>query len=98
MARARMTPWKLLLDPRTKQNLRLRSAAHGVYRSVFVRSLINGERPGSEPGSLAAMADAWWDSRSPGRRIAIYRNHVSSLVDTDDPADQPSIFDAEETP
>lgn len=92
-----MRPWKLLLDERTARNLQIRAAAHGVKRPVFVRALINAERPGADPGSEAALADAWWDSRSPKRRAAIWRNHASTSGDDTVPEDQLTIFDQEPT-
>lgn len=96
--RERMRRWMLGLDPRTARNLTLKAAAHGVTRPVYVRSLINGERPGALPGSQAALADAWWDSRSPARRAAIWRNHAATAESADPtPADQMTIFD-QETP
>lgn len=97
--RPKMRRWVLRLDERTDRRLRLRAAAHGVSMAVYVRALINGERPGAEPGSAAAQADAWWDSRSPKRRVAIYRNHVTASSRGDDSDDdQLTIFDHEDGP
>lgn len=95
--RTRMRRWTMGLDPRTETALRIKAAAHGVTRPAFVRSLINGDRPGATPGSDAALADAWWDTRSPTRRVSIWRNHAS-VTDDEPPADQLTIFDSEETP
>lgn len=95
--RPRMKRWPLLLDDLTRRNLDIRAAAHGVKRPVFVRALINGHRPGADPGSLAAQADAWWDSRSPERRISIWRNHASAATrEAHEPDDQLTIFDSQE--
>lgn len=97
--RPQMRRWVLRLDEVSRRNLDLRAAAHGVKRPVFVRALINGHRPGAEPGSLAAQADAWWDSRSPERRISIWRNHATtSAREAAEHDDQLSIFDPEEEP
>jgi hypothetical protein len=73
-----MRPWRILLDKATRRNLDVKSKAHGVSRPDFVRALINGHRPGAVPGSPAALADAWWDSRTPARRVSIWRNHATT--------------------
>lgn len=90
------------LDPETDRLLTLKASAHGVSRAAFVRAAINGSRPGAEPGTMAARADAWWDSRTPKRRAAIWRNHTTTTTDGADehPEDQSTIFDVlpEETP
>lgn len=93
LRRARMRRWPMGLDPRTEANLRLKASAHGVSRPAYVRALINGERPGAAPGSEAALADAWWDSRSPKRRAAIWRNHANAAAAEGAPEDQLTIFD-----
>lgn len=75
-----MKRWVLGLDPVTEANLALRAKAHGVSRPEYVRALINGQRPGAQPGSLVAKADAWWDHRSPSRRVSIWRNHAAATT------------------
>lgn len=92
--RQRMRPWKIGLDPRTRANLDRKARAHGVSRPAYVRSLINGERPGAEPGTTVALADSWWDSRTPARRVSIFRNHANA-PEKAKPDDQLSIDDIE---
>lgn len=75
-----MKPWKLGLDAETERNLNLRAKAHRVSRPVFVRALINGHRPGAVAGTEVALADAWWDARSPSRRVSIWRNHAAATT------------------
>jgi hypothetical protein len=95
--RVRLLQRRFGLDPETDRLLTIKARAHGVSRAAFVRAAINGSRPGAEPGSLAAAADQWWDSRTPTRRAAIYRNHANAAAEQEVPADQLTIFDAEET-
>lgn len=90
-----MTRWALHLDAESRANLALRARAHGVTRPAYVRALINGRRPGAEPGSEAALADRWWDSRSPSRRVSIWRNHAAAGTnDLAEESGQLSIDDA----
>lgn len=84
------------LDPATDRLLTVKARAHGVSRAAYVRAAINGHRPGADPGSPAALADAWWDSRKPSRRAAIHRNHAAAPAEDDRPDDQLTIFDAQE--
>jgi hypothetical protein len=93
MRRPPMRPFRLLLDPVTRSRLRSRAKAHGVTQSAFLRALINNHRPGATPGSDVAAADAWWDSRSPARRVSIHRNHAARASVDDGNADQLTIFD-----
>jgi hypothetical protein len=65
------------LDDATLTNLRVKAKAHGVTQVEYVRSLINGTRPGDVPGSLAAQASHWWDTRKPDRRVSVWQNHAS---------------------
>lgn len=76
-ARPKRRRWPVLLSAEEWARLTARAAAHRVSRPDFVRSLISGHHPGAQPGTEAAAADAWWDSRSPNRRVAIWRNHTS---------------------
>jgi len=92
--RERMLPWKLYLDTRTRRNLALRAASHGVTRPDYVRALINGDLPGSKPGTDVALADAWWASRKPARRESIWRNHSTASSIEDASGDQLTIEDA----
>lgn len=94
-----MKPWKLGLDAETERNLNLKAKAHRVSRPVLVRALINGTRPGAVKGSDVALADAWWDSRSPSRRVNIWRNHVAAanIAVTSGITGQLSIEDALKT-
>lgn len=87
------------LNAAERATLAARAAAHGVSRPAYIRALIMGHRPGAEPGTAAAAADAWWDSRSPARRISIHRNHASAgTVEPDELGGQTTIFDVEEAP
>lgn len=90
--RSRMRKFPVGLDPETAAKLRRDAAAHGVSQAEYVRSLINQRRPGAKPGTVAAAADAWWDSRSPKRRISVYRNHCAANDDETDPY-QLTIFE-----
>lgn len=81
------------LDAATEAALREQARRHGVTQGAIVRARITGARPGATPGSDAAKADHWWDSRAPKRRVSIYRNHVADHSDTDHDAEQPTIFD-----
>lgn len=65
-------------DEATLANLRMKAKAHGVSQVEFVRAQINGTRPGARPGSLAAAADRWWDTRKPARRISVWQNHATT--------------------
>lgn len=74
--------------------LTTRARAHGVTRPDLVRSLIMGSRPGSNPGTEVGMADAWWDSRKPNRRVSIWRNHSTLAADGAGPSDDDlTLFD-----
>lgn len=96
--RERRLRWVLGLNAAERATLAARAAAHGVSRPAYVRALIMGHRPGAEPGTAAAAADAWWDSRSPSRRVSIHRNHASGAgVDEEHHGDQATIFDVEES-
>jgi hypothetical protein len=95
--RERRLRWPIGLNAVERATLTARAAAHGVSRPAYVRALIMGHRPGAEPGTAVAAADAWWDSRSPSRRVSIHRNHAAgATVGPDEDGDQPTIF--EETP
>lgn len=83
------------LDREAEALLAEQVKAHGVSPGAIVRARIKGHRPGAEPGSAAAAADAWWDSRAPKRRVSIFRNHAAVKDDTDDHQGQATIFDQE---
>lgn len=83
------------LDAATEAMLREQAKRHSVSQGAIVRARINGYRPGAEPGSDAAKADAWWDSRSASRRVSIFRNHARAREDDPVPTDQLCIFDPE---
>lgn len=89
----RMKRWSLGLDARTMRNLNMKAKAHGVSRPEYVRALINNERPGAI--GETALADRWWDSRTPKRRAAIWRNHAATEAATHKapPRDQTTIYD-----
>lgn len=91
--RRRLRPWKVGLDARTEANLQAKAKAHGVSRPEYVRALINAERPGARPGSEVALADAWWDSRGPARRVSVWRNHTSGGELVDEDQGQATIFE-----
>lgn len=84
------------LDAATEAALRAQAKAHGVSQGAIVRARVNGHRPGAEPGNAAAAADLWWDTRTPARRVSIYRNH-STVREPDAPdAAQLPMIDLEE--
>lgn len=76
--------FSLTLDDAQRARLRARAKAHGVNMSKYLRALIDGHRPGAEPGSDAAAADRWYDSRSPARRVAVARYHAPHLFKADE--------------
>lgn len=94
--RPRLRPRSFGFDAATDRLLRLKAKAHGVSQAAFVRAAVSGQRPGAEPGSIAAAADTWWDSRTPTRRAAIFRNHASVPANNDSPDDQLAFFDAKD--
>lgn len=75
------------LDAETEADLRAQAKAHGVSQGEIVRSRISGRRPGATPGSEAAAADHWWDTRTPSRRVSIHRNHAAG-ASVDPPGDE----------
>lgn len=92
--RPRRKRWPLGLSEAEWKTLTIKARAHGVSRPEYVRALINGDRPGAAPGSDAAKADTWWDSRKPSRRAAIWRNHQKKDAVEDHLEDHPTIYDA----
>lgn len=82
-------------DAATDSRLRAQAKAHGVSQSAWLRALINGHRAGAEPGTAAAEADHWWDTRSPSRRVSIYRNKAGERADDPTDHDQLTIFERE---
>lgn len=93
MKRPRMRRRVFYLDAATAANLAAQAASHKVSQGAIVRARINGHRPGAEPGTAAAAADSWWDSRTPKRRVSIFRNHSTVRDDGDDHAGQPPLFE-----
>lgn len=83
------------LDAEAEALLAKQAKAHGVSQGAIVRARIKGHRPGSEPGSAAAAADHWWDTRPPKRRVSIHRNKAGVKDDTGDHQGQATIFDQE---
>lgn len=95
-----MHRFPLGLDSETRRNLRDRAKAHGVSQSAYVRALINGHRPGAEPGTEAAIADSWYDSRPPARRVSVAKNHAPHLftaAEESAEAEQLTMFDGEDS-
>lgn len=83
------------LDAETEAALRAQAKAHGVSMGEIVRSRVRGVRPGATPGSEAAAADQWWDTRPPTRRVSVWRNHNTVRDETPGDPHQVPLFEGE---